>query len=214
MVDKKLLDILVCPQCKQNITVADKGASIVCKDCNLKYPIRDDIPVMLVEEALDLKSGRSAMESKFSGRSSVATFKVISGPNKGLSFHLERFTCKAVGRALTDPNKTAMFSNVDISLALDENTKGLVKHYIGKQFKDVKSGDGDTGSFKRTPDVILDDTAVSRLHAMIFFGGTGAGILDMVSRNGTFVNGEEVESRALKKGDAIEIGETKIIFEG
>ena len=154
------------------------------------------------------------MESKFAGGSNVAAFKVISGTNKGLVFHLERFTCKAVGRAINDPNKTAMFSNLDISLALDDNTKGLVKHYIGKQFKEAKSSGGDTGSFKRTSDVILDDASVSRLHAMIFFGETGAGILDMVSRNGTFVNGEEVESKALKKGDAIEIGETKIIYEG
>lgn len=214
MLDKKLLSILVCPQCKGEVAVADNGGSITCKACQLKYPVREDIPVMLVEEAMDLKSGRSAMESRTRSDGSVAAFKVISGPNKGLTFHVERSTCKAIGRAINDPNKTAMFSNVDISLALDDNTRGLVKHYVGRQFKDAKSSVSDTGSFKRTSDVILDDASISRLHAMIFFGDSGVGILDMVSRNGTFVNGEEVESRIVKKGDAIELGETKIIYEG
>jgi hypothetical protein len=169
---------------------------------------------MLVEEALDTAGQRSASQKIGSASdSSMATFRVISGPNKGLSFHLERLTCKAIGRAMTDPQKTAMFG-VDVALALDEGTKGLVQHYLTKQFKDTKAKGYDTGSFKRTPDVILDDVSISRLHAMVFYGETGVGILDMVSKNGTFVNGEEIESRLLRKGDAIEVGETKIVFEG
>lgn len=171
---------------------------------------------MLVEEAIDLKSGGAA-GARVSAGTSAAAFRVVSGTNKGLTFHIDRLTCKAIGRSITDPNKTAMF-NVEVSLSLDEGTKGLIQHYIGRQFKDTKkveaSGAGATGPFKRTSDVILDDVAISRLHAMVFFGETGVGILDLVSKNGTFVNGEEIESRLLKKGDMIEMGETKIIFEG
>jgi len=130
-------------------------------------------------------------------------------------FHLERGTCKVIGRALSDSNKTAMFS-VDLGLALDESTKAIVQKYISKQFKKTskKKPKGDIGYFKRTSDIVLDDVSISRLHAMIFFDEVGVGILDLVSKNGTFVNGEEVESRLLKKGDAVEVGESKIVFEG
>ncbi len=217
MLDNKLLDILVCPQCKGSISSSDGGNALVCSACQLKFPVRDGVPVMLVEEATDLKSGGAAGARLAAGGAEVATFRVVSGTNKGLTFHIDRLTCKAIGRSITDPNKTAMF-NVEVSLALDEGTKGLIQHYIGKQFKDVKKveagGTAATGPFKRTSDVIIDDMAISRLHAMVFFGETGVGILDLVSKNGTFVNGEEIESRLLKKGDMIEMGETKIIFEG
>jgi len=51
MIDEKLLDILVCPACKTK--VVREGDRLVCRNpsCGLRYPIRDDIPVMLVEEA-------------------------------------------------------------------------------------------------------------------------------------------------------------------
>jgi len=53
-VDKKLLDILVCPLCKGPL-VFDKAADeLICKGDRLAYPIRDDIPVMLEEEAREL----------------------------------------------------------------------------------------------------------------------------------------------------------------
>jgi uncharacterized protein YbaR (Trm112 family) len=50
-IDKELLDILACPQCKGKIFLNDSGNGIVCGECKLLYPIEDDIPVMLVEEA-------------------------------------------------------------------------------------------------------------------------------------------------------------------
>jgi len=52
--DKKLLDILVCPVCKGPLFY-DKGAKeLICKGDRLAYPINDDIPVMLAEEAREL----------------------------------------------------------------------------------------------------------------------------------------------------------------
>jgi uncharacterized protein YbaR (Trm112 family) len=51
MIDDKLLDILVCPACRTK--VVREGDRLVCQNpsCGLRYPIRDDIPVMLIEEA-------------------------------------------------------------------------------------------------------------------------------------------------------------------
>ena len=52
--DKKLLDILVCPLCKGKLELDENANELVCKFDKLAYPIRDDIPVMLEEEARTL----------------------------------------------------------------------------------------------------------------------------------------------------------------
>jgi uncharacterized protein len=49
MIDKELLDILACPACKGDVKL-DKG-KIVCTKCGKKYPVKDGIPVMLIDEA-------------------------------------------------------------------------------------------------------------------------------------------------------------------
>ncbi len=51
MIDKELLDILACPACKTAVRL--EGERIICTSatCGLRYPIREGIPVMLVEEA-------------------------------------------------------------------------------------------------------------------------------------------------------------------
>ena len=51
MVDEKLLEILACPACDDRPPVKLKGEKLVCEKCKRAYPIRDGIPVMLVEEA-------------------------------------------------------------------------------------------------------------------------------------------------------------------
>jgi uncharacterized protein YbaR (Trm112 family) len=52
--DKKLLEILVCPVCKGPLVYEKAKAELICKADRLAYPIRDDIPVMLEEEARQL----------------------------------------------------------------------------------------------------------------------------------------------------------------
>ncbi|MCF6236304.1 MAG: Trm112 family protein [Gammaproteobacteria bacterium] len=52
--DKKLLDILVCPVCKGPILYKKEANELVCKACRLAYSIQDDIPVMLETEARQL----------------------------------------------------------------------------------------------------------------------------------------------------------------
>jgi uncharacterized protein YbaR (Trm112 family) len=50
-VRSELLEILACPKCKKMVELAEEGDFIICKDCRLRYPIRDDIPIMLIDEA-------------------------------------------------------------------------------------------------------------------------------------------------------------------
>lgn len=52
--DARLLDILVCPLCKGNLEYRKNEQELVCKPCRLAYPIRDDIPIMLEDEARQL----------------------------------------------------------------------------------------------------------------------------------------------------------------
>ena len=52
--DARLLDILVCPICTANLEYVKPTAELVCKPCKLAFPIRDDIPVMLADEARPL----------------------------------------------------------------------------------------------------------------------------------------------------------------
>ena len=51
---QELLDILACPKCKGDIHLNDMGDGLICDACKLIYEIRDDIPVMLIDEAKPL----------------------------------------------------------------------------------------------------------------------------------------------------------------
>jgi len=52
--DKKLLEILVCPICKGPLVFKKEANELICKADRLAYPIRDNIPVMLEDEAREL----------------------------------------------------------------------------------------------------------------------------------------------------------------
>ena len=54
-ISKELLEILACPKCKGDIFLNKAGDKLICKACQLVYLIKDDIPVMLIDEALPYK---------------------------------------------------------------------------------------------------------------------------------------------------------------
>ena len=58
-VNDELLAILCCPKCKGDIRLNGKQDGLICDACRLLYPIRDDIPVMLIDEATPLDSADS-----------------------------------------------------------------------------------------------------------------------------------------------------------
>jgi hypothetical protein len=193
----------------------DGGKGLLCDRCKLKYPVKAGIPILTTAEAIDLRGGAASHGS--SVKLPRAMFRVTEGRDAGMTFHLEQGTCRAIGRAAVDPDRTAVFS-VDIAHALDEGTKSLILQYIGRQFArraggDVHAAKDSLGVFRRASDIVLSDPSLSRLHAMVFSDGENVAILDLVSKNGTYVNGNEVESRMLDKGDVIEIGDTVIFFE-
>ncbi|HMY09555.1 MAG: Trm112 family protein [Nocardioidaceae bacterium] len=56
-IDPKLLDLIVCPACRAGLTEDDSANELVCTGCGLAYPVRDDIPVLLVDEARPSSKG-------------------------------------------------------------------------------------------------------------------------------------------------------------
>ena len=53
-ISEELLEILVCPKCKGDIYLTQDGNGLICKACKLMYEIKDDIPIMLIDEAVKL----------------------------------------------------------------------------------------------------------------------------------------------------------------
>ena len=52
MISPDLLAILVCPVCKKPLIQKETGESLKCVECHRVYPVRDDIPILLVDEAV------------------------------------------------------------------------------------------------------------------------------------------------------------------
>ncbi len=53
-ISEELLEILVCPKCKGEIHLNEAGDGLICEACRLMYRIEDDIPIMLIDEAVPL----------------------------------------------------------------------------------------------------------------------------------------------------------------
>jgi uncharacterized protein YbaR (Trm112 family) len=61
-ISQDLLEILACPACKAKVQLKADGSGLKCQECNRVYPIRDDIPVMLIDEAT-IEDEESAAQS-------------------------------------------------------------------------------------------------------------------------------------------------------
>jgi uncharacterized protein YbaR (Trm112 family) len=54
-INKDLLEILCCPKCKGDIRLNETEDGLICDACKLMYPVKDDIPIMLIDEAINIK---------------------------------------------------------------------------------------------------------------------------------------------------------------
>ena len=60
MIKQELLDILACPKCKGPVQLNETNSGLICLSCKLIYEIRDDIPIMLIDEAKPLDKEENA----------------------------------------------------------------------------------------------------------------------------------------------------------
>ena len=59
-ISSDLLEILVCPACRAKVELKEDGSGLKCVECRRVYPVRDDIPVMLIDEATIEEDGGKA----------------------------------------------------------------------------------------------------------------------------------------------------------
>ncbi len=53
-ITRELLEIIACPKCRGELKLSEDGNFLICENCKIKYPIEDDIPILLVDEAQPL----------------------------------------------------------------------------------------------------------------------------------------------------------------
>jgi len=53
-IQRELLEILACPKCKGKVLLSEKEDGLICRSCGIIYPVRNDIPVMIIDEAVKL----------------------------------------------------------------------------------------------------------------------------------------------------------------
>ncbi|MEE9437182.1 MAG: Trm112 family protein [Candidatus Adiutricales bacterium] len=58
-ISQELLEVLACPKCKGDLKLTEKEDGLICESCRLLYEIRDEIPIMLIDEAKPLDLHRS-----------------------------------------------------------------------------------------------------------------------------------------------------------
>jgi len=61
--NKELLDILACPKCKGDLELTAPEDGLICNACKLVYPVREEIPVMLIDEAIPLATWQTDKET-------------------------------------------------------------------------------------------------------------------------------------------------------
>lgn len=61
-IDDWLLEILACPKCRSSLRPDEAASELVCTGCGLAYPVRDDIPVLLIDEARETLSSPGSPE--------------------------------------------------------------------------------------------------------------------------------------------------------
>jgi hypothetical protein len=134
-------------------------------------------------------------------------FKVLKGDNIGDVITLNQGTCRLVGRHLAE-NETVMLG-LDGNRLLDANEVATFDKKLTTAMQPAKaSPTKGLSAFQRGADIIFSDESISRAHAMLFLDGEDAGVVDLASTNGTFVNDKGLTAATLKIGDKVKFGKT------
>lgn len=138
------------------------------------------------------------------------TLEVDKGSAAGMRFDLTESSYRAVGR--TGGKDVTVQLSHEGDRQLDPDDLELVERHLAKRKppSDPK-GNLRIGSFSRGRDVLFDDDKISRTHAMFFLDEHGPSVVDLLSTNGTHVNGKQVTDADLHDGDIVNIGKTRFI---
>lgn len=130
----------------------------------------------------------------------------IEGPDKGMRFTVEDGTYRVVARAPDEGTSTTSQLTRDGDRALDKEQEA----YVDGLFAARGTGGDRTRIKKRGPDIVLSDGSVSRTHCLLFVDKGKASVADLMSTNGTKVNGATIRDVVLAPGDVVHVGKTKL----
>jgi pSer/pThr/pTyr-binding forkhead associated (FHA) protein len=129
----------------------------------------------------------------------------IEGPDRGMRWSVEEGTYRVVARAGDDASTTSQLTHEG-----DRALEPAQAAYVDGLFAARAPSGERTRIKKRGADVVLTDTSVSRTHCLVFVDKGKASVADLMSTNGTKVNGGAIRDVDLKTSDVIHVGKTKL----
>ena len=133
---------------------------------------------------------------------------VLEGEERGMRFTVEFGTYRVLGRAGDATDSTLQMTR-EGDRALDSDQLAVVDTVLdGRASRGIR-----TRVKTRGADILLQDQGVSRTHAMVFADAEGVSVADLMSTNGTKVNGGPISDVDMKPGDVLQIGKTKLALE-
>ncbi len=131
----------------------------------------------------------------------------VEGPDKGMRYTVEEGTYRVLARA-ADERSSTLHMTPEGDRALDVEQERLLDDVFRSRSTGVR-----TQMKRRGPDIVLRDGSVSRTHALVFVDKASASVVDLMSTNGTKVNGAPVRDVDVRAGDVVHIGKTKLKIE-
>jgi pSer/pThr/pTyr-binding forkhead associated (FHA) protein len=136
--------------------------------------------------------------------------EVDKGRNRGTRYELLPRGYRAVGRGGAAEVTVQLSKEGDRQLEPDD-LRVVEDHLARRGPASEMEGNLRIGAFRRGRDILLDDDKISRKHAMFFLDDDGPSVVDLLSTNGTHVNGKKVSDADLVEGDIVNIGKTRFI---
>ncbi|OVE81229.1 hypothetical protein BVY03_04335 [bacterium K02(2017)] len=218
---KKYLSSFACPACQSANLLLTKEKIIVCKECLNGYKIKGDIPDFRVENAISFKQKMADYKQGM-----AVKLTILLGKNKLSHTEIRLGHCVVLGRKLNNQNfdETTYVGrpqNIDTFTKLNPDSQKLVERCLSEPSRTNTNQKTDRlgqpnqqiqklGNFTRDIDLLLEEASVSRSHAVVYHDEQGVHIIDLVSKNGTYVNGYEIEKSKLKNNDVISLGTASI----
>lgn len=135
-------------------------------------------------------------------------FVAVEGPDRGMRYTVEEGTYRVLARAQDDSTSTIQMTPEGDRL-LDTEARARAEQLFARH-----GGDRSRTAFrKRGPDIVLKDGSVSRTHALIFVDKDAVSVADLMSTNGTRVNGAGISDVDVREGDVIHLGKTRLRVE-
>lgn len=206
------LEAVACPTCQSKVVKTREGI-LFCQVCCVGYPLHGEVPDFRSQSIIDFK--KLIRQSKTTGAVAKVQFLGTSLKKSEKSIELKINHCVLVGRAMyLEPNSDITFVGIpqENRVSIGPQTRQLIDQYLLLD-QDGKASQVPPlhpnqylGSFERCDDFLIDDKSVSRAHAVFYHNPEGLWVLDLVSKNGSYVGGREVEHAKLKHNDVVTLG--------